>query len=168
MVRLFSKFGGNMKKIIFIILIFIIFLSFSVYALDTTLLDMRNKIFEESKVIKSLLVDSKDIILMNSMWDSCVMTMTQLDAYFSMIGIFNTIKKEDLKEDAINYLTSWLDGIKKTNELNIKSLDAVSVTLEPKTKAHILKLKDYFGKLNNQINAELDKISLLKKSLKRR
>lgn len=157
-----------MKKIIFIILISVIFLNFSIYALDTTLLDMRNKIFEESQELKSLLVNSKDIVLINSMWDSCIMAMSQLDAYFSMLGIFNTIKKEDLTEDAINYLTTWLDGIKKTNELNIKSLDAVTLILEPETKAHIVKLKDYFGKLNNQIDAELDKISLLKKSLKRR
>lgn len=157
-----------MKKIIFIILTFIIFLSFSLYALDTSLLDTRNKIFEESKELKSLLVSSKDVVLINSMWDSCIIAMSQLDAYFSMLGIFNTIKKEDLKEDVINYLTSWLDGIKKTNELNIKSLDAVTFTLEPKTKAYILKLKDYFAKLNNQINTELDKISVLKKSLKRR
>jgi hypothetical protein len=129
---------------------------------------MRNKIFEESKDLKSLLANSKDIILINSMWDSCIIAMSQLDAYFTMLGIFNTIKEENLKEEVINYLTSWLEGIKKTNELNIKSLDAVSVTLESKTKAHILRLKDYFGKLNDQINAELDKISLLKKSLKRR
>ena len=155
-----------MKKIIFLTLTFIIFLSFSVYALDTTLLDMRNKIFEESKDLKSLLESSKDVILVSSMWDSCIIAMSQSDAYFNMLGIFNTIKKEDLKEDAVNYLTSWLDGIKKVNELNIKSLDAVTLTLEPKTKTHILKLKDYFGKLNNQIDAELAKISLLKKSLK--
>lgn len=157
-----------MRKIIFIILTFVIFSSFSVYALDTTLLDMRNQIFKESKELKSLLVNSKDIILVNTMWDSCIIAMTQLDAYFSMVGIFNTIKKEDVKEDAINYLASWLEEIKKTNELNIRSLNAVTLTLEPKIKAHIVKLKDYFGKLNNQINAELDKISLLKKSLKRR
>jgi len=156
-----------MKKIIFIILTFIILSNFSVYALDTTLLDMRNKIFAESKDLKLLLANSKDVVLVNSMWDSCIMLVSQLDAYFSMLGIFNTIKKEDLKQDTIDYLTGWLDGIKKTNELNIKSLDAVSATMEPKTKTHILKLKDYFGKLNNQINIELDKISLFKKSLKK-
>jgi hypothetical protein len=166
MVRLFSKFGGNMKKTIFIILIFIIFLSFSVYALDATLLDMRNKIFEESKVIKSLLADSKDIILMNSMWDSCVMTMTQLDAYFSMVGLFNTIKRENLSEASIDYLISWLNDIKKTNELNLKSLNSISVILESKTKVYLEKLKRHFSDLNNRIDSELGKISLLKESLK--
>ncbi|MCM8797552.1 MAG: hypothetical protein NC923_06750 [Candidatus Omnitrophica bacterium] len=155
-----------MKKKIFFTLFFVVFFSVNVFAFDTTLFDIRNAIFEESKAMKSLLKNSKDIILMNSMWDSCVMTMAQLDAYFTMLGIFNTIKKENLKEEAIGYLANWLEGVKRTNELNIKSLDSVTLVLEEETKKRILKLKDYFEKLNNQINAELDKLSILKKSLK--
>lgn len=157
-----------MKKIVFIILTFVIFLSFNAYALNSTLINMRTKIFEESKDLKSVLTDSKDVVLVNSMWDSCIIAISQLDAYFNMLGIFNTIKKVNLKEDAINYLSGWLEGIKKTNKLNIKSLDAMTLSLQPKTKAHIVKLKDYFDKLNDQIDVELDKISILRKSLKRK
>lgn len=157
-----------MKKIFFMILTLIVLLTFSAYAQEATLLTLRNKAFKESKELKSLLIDSKDVILVNTLWDSCIMAMTQLDAYFSMVGIFNTIKKEDLKEDSVNYLINWLNEIKKTNELNIKSLNAISTTLEPKSKVHIERLKNYFSDLNNQINIESDKISLLKKSLKRR
>ena len=156
-----------MRKIIFIVLT-LSFFCFSAYALDTKIVGMRNKFFEESKAIKTLLADSKDMILLNSMWDSCIMTMTQLDAYFSMVGIFNTIKKETLTEEAINYITNWLEAIKKTNDLNIKSLNAITNPVEPKTKIHMEKLRGYFNDLNNQINTELNKISIIKKSLKTR
>jgi hypothetical protein len=154
-----------MKKIIFIILTLVILSSFKAYAFDNRFLQMRNKIFEESKEIKLLLVKSKDLILLNSMWDSSIMTLTQLDAYFSMVGIFNTVKKEKVNQAAIDYLSNWLNGIKKTNELNVKGLNALTQIFEAKTKVHVEKLKGYYGELNNQINTELEKISYLKKSL---
>ncbi len=156
-----------MKKIIFIILALSIF-CFSSYVFAAPLMDMRNKIFEESKVIKSLLVTSKNTVLVNSMWDSCIITLTQLDAYFYMQGIFNTIKKEDLNEACVNYLINWLNEVKKTDELNIKSLNTISVAVEPKEKIRMEKLKEYFSDLNKQIDNELSKLSLLNQSLKKK
>jgi hypothetical protein len=102
------------------------------------------------------------------MWDSSIMCVSQTDAYFSMIGIFNTIKKESLTEVAVDYLTSWLTEIKRTNELNIKSLDGVTVTMDANTKPRIEKLKGYFKEMNGQINSELSKISSIKQSLQKR
>ncbi|MBU1061782.1 MAG: hypothetical protein KJ952_03550 [Candidatus Omnitrophica bacterium] len=156
-----------MKKMGFIVLSLIIFLASSAYALDTALFDMRNEVFEESKEIKLSLTYSKDVVLMSSMWDSCIMVMVQLDAYFYMLRIFNTIETEDLKQDAVDTLISWLNDVKKTNEMNVKSLDSVSETAEAYTKVHLDKLKTYFGKLNTQIDIELDKIFKLRKSLKK-
>jgi len=123
---------------------------------------MRNRIFVKSQEIKALLANSKDVVLLNSMWDSCIMTITQLDAYFYMIGIFNTIKKEDLTDASVNYLINWLNEIKKTNELNIKSLNLVTKTLEPRARVHKEKLTSYFSELNKQINNELSRIPALK------
>ncbi len=157
-----------MKRIIFIILIFVIFLGFNAYASNSGLINMRNKMLEESKDLKLLLATSKDVVLVNSMCDSCIIAMSQLDAYFSMVGIFNTIKKQDLKESAVNYLGGWLEGIRQTNKVNIRSLNTVMPGLEPKTKSQVAKLKDYFDKLNSQIDSELEKISILRKSLKRK
>jgi len=147
------------------VIFLILFFSFSAYAFDTALLDMRNKIFEQSKEIKSLIVNSKDVVLINNMWDSCIMTMTQIDAYFYMIGIFNTIKKEELSDASVNYLISWLNEIKKTNELNIISLNTATQINEVNTRVYVVKLKNYFGELNNKIDAELNKVNLLKRSL---
>ncbi|MFC1666929.1 hypothetical protein ACFL0P_03575 [Candidatus Omnitrophota bacterium] len=154
-----------MKKIIFVTLAFIIFLSSIAHASDATLFDMRNKIFAGSKKIKGLLGTSKDRILLNSLWDSCRMAMSRIDAYYQMIRIFNTIKKEDMTEDAINTLISWLNEIKSINELNIKTLDGVSQTIEPRTKIHVETLKVNFVELKDAIDAELKKVLILRTTL---
>jgi len=155
-----------MKKTSVLVLLFVILLGLEAHAQNKPLVEMRNKIFEESKQIKSLLTDPKDTVLVNSMWDSCIMAISQLDAYFSMVGIFNSIKKEDVTEASINYLTEWLNGIKKTNELNIKGLSAVSGANEPNTKIRMDILKRYFVELNKKIDDELVKHSILINALK--
>lgn len=158
-----------MKKLVMLmILSVVVFSVFSAYALDTGLFDVYNEILEESKRIKTLLETSQDIILVNSMWDSCIMTMTELEAYFNLLRIFNKIKQENLDEETVGYLGDWLNKTKKTNELNIKSLNAISRPLDPNTEVHIAALKVYLKKLNKQIDAELEKISTIKNSLKTR
>lgn len=157
-----------MKRMLFMILALVVFLNLNAYALETNLFDIRNKLFEESKKIKLLVGTSQDLVLINSMWDSCIMAMSQLDAYFSMLGVFNTIKKENLTDVAVDYLANWLTEVKRTNELNIKSLDGVTVTMDPNTKPRMEKLKGYFMELNSQISSELNKISSIKQSLQKR
>ena len=154
-----------MKKLIFIVLALFIFSSFSAYCFDTRLLDLRNKFFEESQQIKSILPASKDAVLLTSMFDSCIIGMSQIDAYFAMLGILESIKKEILIDNPIDIIVDWLNGIKRTNDLNIKNLNTVTQNIEDNTKIHIEKLKVYFRELNNQLNVELDKLSTLKKSL---
>jgi len=163
-----------MKKVFFITLITVLLFSVNALAVDTALLDIHNKIFAEAKEIQSLLSDVKqkalwkDAVLINSMWDSCIMTMTQLDAYFSMLGIFNTIKQKDIDETSINYLVDWLNSIKNNNSLNIRSLDEVSIQpVDAETKLHIGKLKRNFEELNRNIDVELNKLTLFKKSSKK-
>ncbi len=156
-----------MKRIM-IMLILVSLLSSQAYALDTGLINMRAKIFEESKAIKPLLTKSKDIILLSSLWDSCVIAMSQLDAYFSLVGIFNTIKKEDATDTAVNYLMDWLREIKKTNDVNIIGLSALTQAIEPNTVVHMEKLRGYFKDLNKQIDAELERVSALKKVRQKR
>lgn len=167
------KKGGNMKRVVFVTLFLVLCLRLSAYAADTGLLDMRNKIFAEANNIQLLLSDVKrnslwkDAVLINSMWDSCIMTMTQLDAYFSMLGIFNTIKDKDVNETSTKYLIDWLNEMKKANDMNITSLQGMSAqSLDSETKLHMDSLKTYFAELTKKIEGELNKISLIKKSLK--
>ena len=155
-----------MKNIICIVLIAAIFLCPSIYALDNALFDTRSDILKNAKDIKNSLDKTKDLILMNSLWDSCIMSISQLDAYFYMIRIFNTIEKEDLKEEAVDSIIYWLNNIKKTNELDVKNLVALkaisSDTLEAETKLYMEKVKANFGDLNKLIDIDLKKILVLK------
>lgn len=157
-----------MKKAIFVLLALGILFSSYVYALDNSFVDIRSKIFEEAKEIKALLTTSKDAILLSSMWDSCLMTIRELDAYFNMLGIFNTIKKQDLSEDAVIFLSRWLSEIKAGSELNIRILTESAYPTESQAAIHIARLKNYFGELNKKIDSELNIISLLRESTKRK
>ena len=154
-----------MKRIATIILISSIFLCQHVYALDTALFDIRNEIFEESKQIKASLADSKDTVLLNSLWDSCIMSVNQLDAYIYMLRIFNTIREKDIKKEAIDSLSSWLTEIKNTNNLTVISLGNISKTVDARTAVYTEKIKSIIVKLNKQVDIELNKIAALKKSL---
>jgi uncharacterized pyridoxal phosphate-containing UPF0001 family protein len=99
------------------------------------------------------------------MWDSSVMAVSQLDAYFSMLGIFNTIKNENLSEAPVEYLLKWLKQIKDTTELNIKGLEAIKKTADARSKVFAMKLKDLFNKLKTRIDQELQTVGKLKESL---
>lgn len=153
-----------MKKL-FLIILLNVFLISNANALGSELLNMRNKLSEDSRQIKAQLLESRNIILMSSMWDSCVLTMTQLEAYFFMIAIVNTIETEDMKGNTVEYMINWLNIIKNTNDLNLKSLDMVIQTLEPKTQVCKERLKKDFGELKKLIDAELAKLIVMKREL---
>ena len=157
-----------MKRTLLIVLALVAGLSFNAHAQATGLMDVRNKLLKESQEIKALLPDTKDVILVSSMVDSCILTTSQLDAYFSQLGIFNTIKKDDVTPAAINFLEQWLNGIKNTNDLNIKSLNAFTSdasSKQAKTKLHLERLTGYFTDLNTQIDQELAQLAALKQAL---
>jgi len=157
-----------MKKIsIFLLLIFLV-LNFSLYAEDFPLLNLRNKIFTESNLIKALLAKSKDSLLLTTMFDSCLMTISQIDAYFAMLGMIESIKKDSLTEEALNFIENWLREIKNSNNLNIKNIKLMKPVTEPSTKTHLLLLSNYFTELDKLINDELTKILALKLKLKPR
>ena len=155
-----------MKKTIFVTLTLIAFLNLSVYALEPQLLEMRNRFFQEAQEIKALPVNSKNVVLVNSMWDSCLITMAQLDAYFSMLGIFNAVSKEPASRQAAAYLTSWLNEIKRINELNIRSLRSILQLSDPAINTHMDRLRIYYNDLNSRIDTELKKVSALTITLK--
>ena len=160
-----------MRKIISVVLVLAVFLSSSLYAAEVpTLLGFRSKFFDESRAIKLMLPNSKkDMVFMNSMWDSCIATLMQLDAYFSMAGIFNTIRKEDLTEGAVGYIADWLNAIKNTNEMNIKNLNAFSSrSTEASTKPHLKTMINYYTALNERIDIELAGVSALKATAKKK
>ena len=144
-----------MKKIFFLALTLLLVWSCSAQALNTTLIDARNEILNNAQELKNYFATTRDPLLLNSMWDSSIMAVSQLDAYFSMLGIFNTIKKENLQDSSINYLVNWLNQLKATTELNIKSLEAIKSTADARSKVFVSKLKNTFNDLKARVDKEL-------------
>jgi hypothetical protein len=157
-----------MKRKIFIILIFCVFLTQTAYCLDTKLYDIRQKLFTQAQEIKQLV--NRDnaaqyLVLVSTMWDTCFVAITQLDAYFYILGIFNSIKKESITHPTMDFLSRWLKQIKDTDELNIKGLDGIKLPIDPMIRISMERLKRYFRELNSQIDKELAEIEKLRKLL---
>ncbi|MCK5494745.1 MAG: hypothetical protein KAJ14_16675 [Candidatus Omnitrophica bacterium] len=155
-----------MKEFILAILFFSVFLVNDSYGADGNLLDINKKFIEESINIKKQFTDSKDVLITNSLWDSCIMTVEQVRAYFYMLDIFNTIKIENLEDKAVDSLVSWLDQIKDTNNLNIKSLGGFAASVSHETKRSMIKINQYYIELNKQIDLEKAKVMLIKRTIK--
>jgi len=156
-----------MRKIIVTLFLFL-FLNSSAWAMDFKIFDMRNKIFGLSKDIKELFASSQDTLVLTSLFDACLLSMSQLDAYFNMLGVFETIKEGDLSDLAVDFVVNWLDEIKRTIDLNLKGLTNIPQPLEPKTKEHIAKLKFYFVQLDGIADEELAKLSLIRRTVKKK
>ena len=157
-----------MKRIILIVLILNI-LCFNCFAVDFAIFDLRNKIFDESKGIKALIAESESPILISTVWDSCTLIISEIDAYFSMLAIFNSVKKEAQTKTAAEYLIDWLRGVKRTNELNIKNIRNIDLeAISPEERRYIKKLRDIFVQLEDVIGEEISKVTIVRASLKRR
>ncbi|MFH0731463.1 MAG: hypothetical protein V2A72_00890 [Candidatus Omnitrophota bacterium] len=159
-----------MKKMLAaVIIISAIFASSNIYAVDSDLAKMYTKVYETAKEIKPLMKVSKDILLLSSLWDSCIITMTQLEAYSSILGVFNMIKEQDLNEAAIDYPEKWLNKIKTNNELNIESLKKFSKqAIESTSEIYIEVLSTYYVALNEAIAQDLNKFRVIRKAAVKR
>ncbi len=156
-----------MKKIILIVMLILAFMCSNVYAASLDIFNTRNKIFDESNKIKTTMFgETKSVLIMMTMWDTCVVAIKQVDAYFYMVRIFETIKPEDVKEIAVVSLVDWLTNMKKTNGINIDSMQQMTsdeALLDAATREHLNNLKAYFKELDNNIDAELKKINETKR-----
>jgi hypothetical protein len=157
-----------MVKKILLILVFFVLLTQSAYCLDTRLYDLRQKLFTQAQEIKQLV--NRDnaaqyLVLVSTMWDTCFVAITQLDAYFYILGIFNSIKKENITHPTIDFLSRWLKQTKDTDELNIQGLDGIKLPIDPMIRINMERLKRCFRELNSQIDKELTEIEKLRKSL---
>jgi hypothetical protein len=125
---------------------------------------MRNKIFDESKEIRSALISSKNSFLLVTMFDSCIQSTSQLDAYFYMLGLFNSIRRSDLNTGHTDFLISWLSQIKSTNELVLRSLTNLPQPIDSKALLHVKKMQKLFGELNALVDTELKKVVAVSKA----
>jgi len=161
-----------MKKNIFIKCAFFLFLlnfifSCKVYALDIKLLDLRDKIFKEANQIKQNIgPKNQDFVLLSGLFDSCILAVHQIDAYFYMVGIFELIRKEDVNKTSFNFLFSWLNIMRKTNNLNLQSVENAGLPTEGETKNYLMRIKSYFNELDKQITQEQERLNILMRVMK--
>lgn len=156
-----------MKKIILVILIVSLF-GFNGYAVEFAIFDLRNKIFAESKEIKSGISTSANPILISSIWDTCTLVISEIDAYFSMLAIFDSIEKKAQTRAAAAHLIDWLKGMKQTNQLNVRNINSIDpTTVSAQEKIHMERLKDLFIQLDETIGDEIAKVTVVRKSLRR-
>ena len=154
-------------KIFLVFTVLILFSYLNSYALDNRLLDIRNKLFEEAKAIQFKLIDSQDTGLLLTLWDSSMVTITQLNAYFYMIGIFESVKDQKPKDSSLDYLVSWLQELKRTNQMNLRNFATIvpASIRDQNTKTHIDLLKRYYTTLDTCVDTELVKVAALRKTL---
>ncbi len=157
-----------MKKTVVFILALCLLFAVNSYALNNPFLQMRERFLQESNNVKIMIKNSRDIVLLTSMWDSCFIAMTQLDAYFSLIGIFESIKKEDLTEDSVNYLLNWLKQIKETSTVNKRSLSLAPVLIDKETRIAARRMDTNFSDLNNAVDREISRLLKLREGVKRK
>ncbi len=154
------------RRIALLVCLVVFTITTSAYALETKLLDMRTKFLVLSKSVRAVLLNTKDVIWVNNMWDSCVLTLTQLDAYFSMVGIVNASKTNEMSDQAIKYLSDWLKEIKQTSELNITGLANTGSIIDSVTKSHMEKLKDSYAALSKAVDGEISRLNVMGKGSK--
>ena len=150
-----------MKRVSLLLAVVLLSMATVVHAADFRIFDLRNKIFDESKAIKTLLPTSKDHYLLMVFFDSCIVVTSQIDAYFCMMGIFNALRTEDITKEAVGYLVNWLTEMKRSNEINLKSFGEIKIPMVPATAMHFTKLKSYFGSLGELIQADLNRMNAL-------
>lgn len=154
-----------MKKSILMFLVFTLCCCYA-YAADIPLLNVRDKFLAQAAEIKPLMATSRNALLVSSMWDACVMVSYQLNAYFYMVGIFEATAKGAATQEQIDFIISWLNDIRRTNDLNINSLKNTNITLEKKSQEQLEKLLVNFNNANTQIGKELQRVKAFKKKLK--
>ena len=152
------------KKIIAAVVIVFMVSGFVDFAFGDSLVQLRSEVSSEGARIKRDFKGSQDIIFLSSMWDACMITGVQLDAYFSMVGVVGTIKEAELTAVSVEYLIEWLNRIKENDLICIKNLTGLT-DAEPKTKNHIKRLTKYYEKLNTQIDMELKGLEALAATL---
>lgn len=129
---------------------------------------LRDKIFQESKDIKDIMSKTNDLIMMTVLFDSCTITLSYIDAYFSMLNILDTIEDEYITTDTLDVINKWLISMEAANDMNLRSLDSSIPTFEQQTRQHIDRLRGYFTQLKTYINDEQRKLNILKRSVLKR
>jgi len=156
------------KRVAFISLAITLVLSFASYSTadESRIYELRNQLFAQSKELKAILPHTKDQYVVLTLFNSAVISINHIDAYFVMMGLFNAIRREDLNKETVGYLFNWLQEMKKANELNMRSLREFNTPVEKETLKNINKMKTIFGELDLILNKDIVRIGELLRVVK--
>ena len=94
-----------MKKKLLLTVMLLVFCTVTTYATDFRIFEVRNKLFQESKDMKELLPITKDQFAVLMLFNTATTVVSQIDAYFAMMGIFNAVRRQDLDKETVGYLS---------------------------------------------------------------
>ena len=115
--------------------------------------------------MNTVLADSQDPVMIISLWDTCVVTVTKINAYFYMLGIFEAVKEAEQSSRAVDYLLIWLNETRRTNKTAIDQLAQPAQVTEEATDMYRAKISEYLSQLDTQLEKEIRKVTVLKQSL---
>jgi hypothetical protein len=157
-----------MKKIIVIVLMLCFCLSVDSFAANNSLTSINARLMQESSNLKSMFKNSRDVVLLTTMWDSYFIARTQLDAYFYMVALFESVKKAAVTDVSVDYLLNWLGEIRKTNTANIKTLNSTVTVIDQATKSAVDRMETNIADLNNAVDKEIIRLNSLKEAIKKK
>jgi len=153
-----------MRKILIAITVFLYLLSGNASAQVQPTAQLRGKIYDEYKSLEAALQKTKDTALIFSLRDTCMITIVQLDAYITMIGMMDSVRDKGLNKGTIDYIVLWLNEMRRTNDLNIKNL-ALPREMQKDTQVHSENMMRYFNELRTYADTELRKLAKLQELL---
>lgn len=134
-------------------------------AADNGLLEVRDALFEESKKMNLVLPDSADPVMIISLWDTCVVAVTRINAYFYMLGILESSAEQKWSAESVDYLLIWLNETRRTIMVAMRQLGEPAQLNEAATDAHRGRIAGYLVQLDSQLEREIGRVGLLKESL---
>ncbi|MBP7217052.1 MAG: hypothetical protein KBA46_07215 [Candidatus Omnitrophica bacterium] len=158
-----------MKKNIFVVIAVcfcMLLLESRASAADFRIFDLRNKLFAQSKTINAMLPKAQDQAVLLSLFDTCIIVTSQIDAYFGMMGIFNAVRKEDLNKETVGYLVNWLSEMKRTSEITLRGLNEIPVAVQPTTRAQMAVIGKHLTDLVKLVQEDLSRMDELMKVVK--
>lgn len=153
------------KALCFCVFIAVLLCTARSFGAELQMLRLRNALLEESKKIQMALADSPDPVLVISLWDTCVVTLTKINAYFYMVGIFEMVEDKDKTEQGVDFLLAWLKELQRTTQVNIRELNTPVEVSEEATTVARSRLSELLARLNTHLDEEIRKVSSLRASV---
>lgn len=130
---------------------------------------LRASLFDAAQKAKVLMAkNTPDYLMLMSLFDSGILATTSLDGYFHVLGVFESFPGAGTNTAAIDFLSSWLSQMKRTNDLALNNLRLFPEPIAATSKEQLELVRGVFTEYGLFIDAEMRKIEALKAKAKSR